>query len=425
MANLFDRGSGGNAGRFGASSQAAWEATRVQTQVATRIAGAAADEPEERDIGRAVGGGVRELFVSSEPAEALIQQFDFLQPAFVAVHDLGISAARKLLAGIAAATQRSVDKLVVRRNGTGTVLATIEFVDCPASNGRSVRLYGTEVDADTVTRQAMARALLGRSRLGIVMAAELPSHAIVSALAPWKEAALKPGWQCRRLLFMPLGGAAALAPEVTRWRAATGIDATTTAPVARPADVWAQLCAAWNIQQREAPGATEATLALLGGGTAPVAAGAAAQARPAAAPAGPIPMPVIGATAPSPASAPLERYLHDVGHLAGVVSAGAFDIATGRSLGHAGARPGPDDLARHGQAIVATVMSASRAMGLGAAVPELTVTLGQHHLLLRPMPGHPGVALHLVLDKPHATLALVLAQLRKLDDALSGARARS
>ena len=64
-------------------------------------------------------------------------------------------------------------------------------------------------------------------------------------------------------------------------------------------------------------------------------------------------------------------------------------------------------------------------MGLGAAVPELTITLGQHHLLLKPMPGHPGVALHLVLDKPHATLALVLAQLRKLDDALSAARART
>ena len=420
MTSLFDRG-GGNAGRFGTSSQATWEATRVQTQVATRIAGMAADEPEERDIGRAVGGGTRELFVSSEPAEALVQQFDFLQPSFVAVHDLGISAARKLLAGIAAATQRSVDKLVVRRNGTGTVLATIEFVDCPASNGRSVRLYSTEVDADTVTRQAMARALLGRSRLGLVMTAELPAHAIATALAPWKDAALKPGWQCRRLLFMPLGGGSALAAEVTRWRSSTGVDASTTAPVARPADVWAQLCTAWNAQQRETPGASEATLALLGTGPSTAAPASAPATPKPAAPMTPIPMPVIGAAAPSSASAPLERYLHDVGHLAGVVSAGAFDIATGRSLGHAGARPGPDDLARHGQAIVGTVMSASRAMGLGAVVPDMTVTLGQHHLLLRPMPGHPGVALHLVLDKPHATLALVMAQLRKLDEALGAA----
>lgn len=421
MSRLFDRG--GTASRPAVSSQQAWEATRVQTQVAPRVAGAAGDETaEERDIGRAVGGGVRELFVACEPADALIQQFDFLQPEFVAVQDLGGSAARKLLAGIAAATQRTVQQLVVRRNGAGTVLATIEFIDCPASNGRSVRLYSTEVDADTVTRQAMARALLGRSRLGLVMAAELPSHALVTALAPWKEAALNPSWQCRRLLFMPLGPGAALAPEVARWRGSTGVDATTTATVTRPADVWNELCAAWNALQRKAlpAGESDKALALLGSGQS-----IPSTSKPAPVAATPMPMPVIGAPAPSPSSAPMERYLHDVGHLAGVVSVGAFDIATGRPLGHAGARPGPDDLARHGQTIVSTVMSASRAMGLGAAVPELTVTLGQHHLLIKPMPGHAGVALHLVLDKPHATLALVLAQLRKLDDALSAARART
>ena len=104
--------------------------------------------------------------------------------------------------------------------------------------------------------------------------------------------------------------------------------------------------------------------------------------------------------------------------LPGVVSACAFDIATGRPLGHAGARPGPDELGRHGNALLASMMSASRAMGLGASVPDVTITLGQHHLLLRQLAAHPGAALHLVVDKPHATLSLVQLQLRRFDEEL-------
>ncbi|EWS54091.1 hypothetical protein X551_03110 [Methylibium sp. T29] len=91
---------------------------------------------------------------------------------------------------------------------------------------------------------------------------------------------------------------------------------------------------------------------------------------------------------------------------------------TGQPIGHAGARPGPDELGRHGSSVLATMMSASRALGLGAAVPDMSVTLGQHHLLLRPLPAHPGAALHVVLDKPHVSLALMVLQLRRLDDAL-------
>lgn len=404
-----------------------WESTRVQTQVTPRLGGGPADdEAGEVDIGRAVGNNTRELFVACEPAEAMVQQFDHLQPEFVAVNDLGVAASRKLLAGIAAASQRVVQKLVVRRNGAGTVLATIEFVDCPASNGRTVRLYSTEVDADTHTRQSMARVLLGRARLGVVMVGDLPAHALTTALQPWREAALRGGWTCRRMLFMPLAAGAALPGEIARFRAATAIEATPTPQVGRPADVWTQLCLAWNtLQQQSKPGAEASALSLLGS---PNAAAAAATAMPApagqrAAPqaAAPIPMPVVGNAPTPPRDAPLERYLHDLGQMTGVVSACAFDIMTGRPVGHAGARPGPDELARHGAAMLASMMGASRAMGMGAVVPETAVTLGQHHLLLRPLPAHPGMALHVVLDKPHVTLALVQLQLRRLDDALLAA----
>ncbi|WP_295644088.1 hypothetical protein [uncultured Methylibium sp.] len=405
-----------------------WESTRVQTQVTPRLGGGPADDDVgDIDIGRAVGNNTRELFVACEPAEAMVQQFDHLQPEFVAVSDLGVAASRKLLAGIAAASQRVVQKLVVRRNGAGTVLATIEFVDCPTSNGKAVRLYSTEVDADTHTRQSMARVLLGRARLGVVMVGDLPAHALTSALQPWRDTALRGGWTCRRMLFMPLAAGVALPGEIARFRAATAIEATPTPQVGRPADVWAQLCQAWNtLQQQSKPGVSPSALPLLGSPNAAAAAAAPAavapgqRAMPSAA-ASPTPMPVVGNTPAPPRDAPLERYLHDLGQMTGVVSACAFDIMTGRPVGHAGARPGPDELARHGAAMLASMMGASRAMGMGAVVPETAVTLGQHHLLLRPLPAHPGMALHVVLDKPHVTLALVQLQLRRLDDALLAA----
>ena len=77
------------------------------------------------------------------------QQFEHLQPDFIAVHDVATASSRTLLAGIAAASSASVQKLVIRRQGYGMALATLEFVELPAANGQLLRLYTTEVDADT------------------------------------------------------------------------------------------------------------------------------------------------------------------------------------------------------------------------------------------------------------------------------------
>jgi len=516
-------------------SEQDWQSTRVQTQYSPRLDPLdGSGSSDERDIGRAVGDGTRELFVACEPADALVQQFDHLQPEFIAVHDLGVSASHKFLAGVAAAGQRTLQKLMIRRNGAGTVLATIQFVDCPAANGQTVRLYSTEVDGDTRTRQAVARVLLGRSRLGIAMVGDLPAHGLQAALLPWREASLQPGWLCRRMLFMPLVPSAALPSELARFRAATVIDVSLMPQVTRPAEVWSQLCGAWNALQRlSKPGQAIESLPLLGGPAAvraaaaidsqhgrlmparnttspgglgthaasthphtppapyvpytppvsapPVVTGgmttqpAAWSPRPsvlppsatpsqllgaldsqppsgdgfdsrpmppsgwpstapphissratastaaptavAAQPLPPTPMPVVGVRGPLN-DEPMERYLADVSQIAGVVSACTFDLMSGRPVGHAGARPGPEELARHGSSMFVSIMSAARGLGLGAAVPETTITLGQHHLLLRPLPAHPGMAVHIVLDKPHVTLALVQMQLRRLDEAL-------
>jgi len=389
-----------------------WESTRVQTRVSPHGGeeeGESADA--HADIGRAVGNDTRELFVSCEPAEALSQQFDHLQPEYVAVHDIGTNASLKLLAGIAAAGRRPVQKLVIRRPGGGITLATLQYVECAAEDGRQVRLYSTEVDGDTATRQSTARVLLARSRLAVMLVGDLPGHALASALEAWRPVVLGGGWGCRNIVFMPLTPSAVVPAQAERFRTATGLDVQATLQVTRPAEVWAQLCKHWNRAQRLAypAGAGRAPMLLSEAGEAPLTAAVAA--RPLT------PMPSVGQAAQM-ARTPLERYVAQLAQVPGVVSCCVIDFASGQPLAHAGARPGPEDLARHGAALTISLMNSSRAMGLGASVPEAVVTLGQHHLMLRPVPGHAGLVLHAVLDKPQVNLGVVQLQVRKLDDTL-------
>ena len=81
----------------------AWQATRAQTALATQILRDTDDDATaDKEIGRPVGSNERELFVSCAPPEALQQQIDHLHPEFIAVHDVGTTSSRRLLAGIAA-----------------------------------------------------------------------------------------------------------------------------------------------------------------------------------------------------------------------------------------------------------------------------------------------------------------------------------
>jgi hypothetical protein len=111
----------------------------------------------------------------------------------------------------------------------------------------------------------------------------------------------------------------------------------------------------------------------------------------------------------------LGRYIHQLSRLTGMVSCCLFDVATGHALMHAGARPDAIELSEHGASLMAAMLSTSRTLGLGHAMPEAAITLGAHHLLLRPVPRHPGMALHAVLDKTHANLVLARLQIQRMD----------
>jgi hypothetical protein len=111
----------------------------------------------------------------------------------------------------------------------------------------------------------------------------------------------------------------------------------------------------------------------------------------------------------------LPRYVRLLSALNGMSSCCVFDVATGNKLAYAGSVPGSTELGRQGQALIAAMLTSSAALGCGHTLPEAAITLETHHLLLRAVPHHPGLALHAVFDKATANLTLARLQVLRLD----------
>jgi hypothetical protein len=422
----------GEPGNGNQDTPEAWQATRAQTALATQIMRAEDDEPAAtRDIGRPIGNNERELFVSCAPPEALQQQFEHIHPEFIVVHDIGTTSSRKLLAGIAAASHRAVQKLFIRRQGYGTPLATLEYVELPTADGSALRMYSTEADADTVSRHGLARTLLAFSRLGVVMVGDLPAHALEAAFKPLHDDILAGPWHNRHLLLLPLAGAAAVSSQGIELGRDTRVEVRTTPLVTRPADAWGFINGTWARIREQSPPPAAAPGAPRGNRFPRVSEEPVMPRRPApgvdhaSAPTMPMPlemrpMPEVPTTkaqaqARVAASGLLDRYVHQLGELTGMVCVCVFVLASGREVAHAGASPGAAELASHGTELLASITATCRNLGLGHALPDAAITLGAHHLLLRPVPRHPGLALHAVLDKSHANLTLARLQVQRMD----------
>ena len=405
-----------------------WQATRAQTQLARNEEDYLA--AEQKDIGRPVAPNQRELFVSCDAGPAMQQQFEHLHPEFIAIHDVATHSSRKLLAGIASASKSAVQKLVIRRQGYGTPLATLEFAELPTAEGQSLRVYSTEADAETSSRHALARTLLGFSTLGVILVGDMPGHSIAGIFKPLHDDMITGPWPNRHLLLLPLSTANALVTQGMELSRGTGVNVRTTPQVARPADAWNFISSTWARLREELPGAAPAAQsASARSPSSSPAANPQSAARPgmsgpmpdaASRPSAPLPlrpMPAVPGRGSRDAASrdPLTRYVHQLSELTGMVSCCVFDVSTGRHLAHAGASPGAQDLAEHGADLLAAMLSASRTLGLGHALPEAAITLGAHHLVLRAVPRHAGLALHAVLDKTHANLTLARLQIMRMD----------
>ena len=410
--------------------------------------GARASRPSGRPVGpavaqsseidRAAGDNVREMVVSCDAAPALLQQFDHAQPEFIAVHDIGTGSSRKLLAGVAQASGLRLKQLIIRRQGFGNALATLEFLEFAGAQGGTLRVYSTDVEADAQTRLGLARVLLAYSRLGVLMVGELPAQAMASAFKPLRDAIATGPWLNRELLLLPLASSAALASQGSDLGRGTGVTVRTTPAAQRPSDAWAFVSGAWNrlrtqiaatgrfVPELATPIAKPAPPALPARPAAPPAAGAAIS-RPAAPPVleqvSLRPMPAAP-TAPgleleaaeAAIAALMARYVGQLRKVTGMLGCCVFEAASGRSIADADGTHDAAGLAAAGASLLAALTRTGHRLGLEAGLPEAAVTLDSRHLVLRAVPKHPHLVLHAVLDKSDANLTLARLQIQRMDD---------
>lgn len=118
-------------------------------------------------------------------------------------------------------------------------------------------------------------------------------------------------------------------------------------------------------------------------------------------------MPVLGATS-------WQAYAERCAVIKGTLGCCVFDVHSVQSLAHWGTAPAADRMAQQGAALLNSMNEATRALGLGAATAEGTVSTANHHLLVHLVPGHPGIAVHLVVQASAGNLTLARMQLERI-----------
>ncbi|PXW98197.1 hypothetical protein C7444_103295 [Sphaerotilus hippei] len=384
------------------------------------------------DLGRPSGEHTRELFVSCDPASALIQHFELHPATYVALHDLACNASRRLLQALAGATGQPIEHLVIRRQGFGTLLASIDYLDCPAAHGRVLRLYCCDTDTDPATRQAVSHVLLGRSTLGVVMVGELSAQALNDLLQPLRDHLFDPHWTCRQLQFMPLASATStsLATLAGGLGAGSGVTTRIAPLVVGSSEAWSFLARAWNQWQLQQYPLAQALLL--------------EPFRPARESSQPMPLPVGSATtgaaplvsapaaltttsAPLPASppapalprnAPMSRFVRELADLPGVHALCVFEQASSKVVATTPDEPRAVDLARRGTLLMAAAATSRRSLHISSEPSELVIAGGSLSQGLRLITSQPGLAVHLLFDPAVTDWPTLRARLAAMDAAL-------
>lgn len=382
------------------------------------------------DVGRRIAGDQVELFISGDVASALLGEFQQHTSEFIALHDVGTRAVLRLLGSLASASGAPVQRLTVRRQGQGLALAVLQFVEVALSDDSRVRVYATDIEADSPTRQQLAPLLLACSRLGVLLVGELPPHAMTSALKPLHDALAQGPWPNRELLVVPVGASTALAAQAAWLAGQSGVEIHVTPSAPKPKQAWAYVGGAWNRGHGQGPGGrvmqtvleravprppvpkTEAATERMGLGPALgwVLGLDSGQAPPAAANNGPAGAGSLPAQKPQAWQAFADR----CSVLTGMVACCVFDTDSLRTLAQSGSTTNVARLAKHGATLLAQMQVSVRAIGLKSTPTEAVITTDTHHLLLRRIDGHGGVAVHILLRADQTTPSQARADLDRI-----------
>ncbi len=357
------------------------------------------------DVGRRIADDEVELFISSDVASALQGEFQQHTSEFIALHDVGTRATLRLLGSLASASAAPVQRLTVRRQGQGIALAVLQFVEVALSDDSRVRVYSTDIEADSQTRHLLAPLLLARSRLGVLMVGELPPHAMSSALAPLHDALARGPWPNRELLVVPVGASTALAAQAAWLTGMSGVEIHVTPSASKPKQAWAYVGGAWNRSQGQGPQARVMQTVLERAVPRPGVPKAEATTEPMG----------LGPTLePAPTSSAWQAFADRCSSLKGLVACAVFDTDSLRTLAHSGSPANAARLAKHGATLLTQMQVSARALGLDSAPTEAVISTGTHHLLLRHIHGRAGVAVHMMLLADQTTSSQARADLDRI-----------
>ncbi len=366
--------------------QAGRDAWAAHTQVATQLMEERVPAQALRELGRQVSPTLRELFVVCDPSEALRQHFEMGVTPFVLLHDVGHGAGRAFLQALSERTGWRVQSLSIRRQGFGTVLATLSYLDCPLPEG-SVRLYLGEVQAEPGEQLALLRLLAGSARLQVLVGG-VPMPADVAALVNhWRE---------QLQAWHPDGVLAVLAlPQVRdpAWMLSLSSLARTprwqveVSPVTQAvAANWTLLATHWNrLAQSGVPGAMPLIDRVSLPETPPTSDGAAAVAVARV----PKPMPVVPGGAARLVALQAQT---------GALQACVFDLVSREVWAQTEGADGAA-MATQGHALLVAVGRIGQGLTLGRSVREAHVSLGEAQVLLRPTRLRSGSVLMLILPR--------------------------
>jgi hypothetical protein len=251
------------------------------------------------------------------------------------------------------------------------------------------------------------------------------------------------------MLLVPLVPLAALPAQAAAMAGSSDVVVSTTPQVRRPAEAWSFISGAWNRLNAAkpnpeaaaptaapAPASPAATLlmpsrhventavpsiSLASTAPAPTAQSPSHQPRSSE----PLPlnaMPMTGARPAPPvdqaAQALWSDYVERCMAIKGVAHCCIFDVERQRPLAHDGTQRMADRLAAKGSMLISAMIDSNDVLAFEPAQPDAVITLAEHFLLIRPLPGRPGVALHLVLDRDHGNVGVTRAQLHLIEQSL-------
>lgn len=342
-------------------------------------------------IGRDVGGNTSELLVSCLPADALLQQFEVKSPYFMVLHDLAGGTSRRFLMDLAAKLQLAVQRLVIKKQGFGTELATLYFVDLPASNGQTVRVYGADAKADDITRQHIKRVLLERCRLCVAFAPDMSQAEQESSLTSLAQSLRDGQARPARLVFVPTVSSPVLAAGLAGFTRRVLMPVSVAPVQTQPVDHWFFMVACWNqvhavqnkplreqwlLEAQWPQSATESS--------------ASAQQHP---------TPPLSDSGADSAGQALNTFAQAIASQMGVARVLAFDVVKLSMLATAGSSGAEDDVVmKYVRGWLAHLQAFGAAVGAGKSVQECLVSFQKHQVWMRPLKSHPQVLLVVVLS---------------------------